>query len=152
MEMMNATATPRLRQMPHWGRVCLNSMLILGVFAMHHVLTGNDGAVAVHHETTSMAAMADDIRTTAGPSHTTTEHPQLLAAADDSGMSMSDCGGIMMLCIAMIIGISAFILLRKAAHDRVLWQLPPPHSYALGSVLAPRQSLSPLQRTAVLRR
>lgn len=149
---MYATEAPRLRPMPHWRRVCLNSFLILGIFAIHNVLTGDDGAMAALHETTAMAATAGDMQTTAGLSHATTAHPQLVAAGDGSGMSMSDCGGLMMLCIAMIGGIGAFIVLRKAAHDRVLWQLPPPHIFALGSVLTPLHNLSPLQRTAVLRR
>lgn len=148
---MYATETPPLGPMPHWGRVCLNSFLILGIFAMHNVLAGDGGAMAAIHETTSMAATAGGMQSTAGPTPAPTAHPQLMAAGDGSGMSMSDCGGLMMLCVAMSIGIGAFIVLRKAALDRILWQLPPPHMYALGSVLAPLQNLSPLQRTAVLR-
>lgn len=148
---MHAMETLRLRPMPHWGRVCLNSCLILGIFAMHHALTGDRGVMAAQHETASMAATASAVQNAAAPTPATTTHSQLMVAGHGSDMSMSDCGGLMMLCIAMSIGMGAFIVLRKAARDRVLWQLPPPQMHALGSVLAPLQNLSPLQRTAVLR-
>ncbi len=140
----------RLRQMPYWGRVCLTSFLILGIFAMHNALTSDHGAMGAHHGTTSMADTGGGAQNAAEPVHATTTHPQLMAV-DDGSLSISDCGGLMMLCIAMSIGTGGLIALRKAALDRILWQLPPPQIFALGSVLAPLQNRSPLQRTAVLR-
>ncbi|WP_423850964.1 hypothetical protein [Aeromicrobium sp.] len=84
----------------------------------------------------SLAAAASAMTTVAEPGHSAPEHQQLVAIADDNGMTLSECGDITMLCIAVMIGISAFDLLRRAARERVL---------------APVQNLSPLQRTAVLR-
>lgn len=69
------------------------------------------------------------------------------------GMSLSECCGLLSLCIAMIMGVGALALalLRRTGRGRVLWQVPPPHTFTLGRTLAPHYSMSPLQRTAVLR-
>ncbi len=74
-------------------------------------------------------------------------------AGHGSGMSMSECCGLLMLCIAIVMGIGALAMARmpRTGRARVLWQRPAPHTVTLGRALAPLFSSSPLQRTAVLR-
>lgn len=85
---MGFVETPRARPMPHRGRSRLNSLLILGIFAMHNVLTGDYGAMAAH-KTTSMAATAISVRKADGPTHATTAPPQIMAAGDGIGISIA---------------------------------------------------------------
>lgn len=136
---MPATAAS-LHTMPSWLRVCLNSCLILGIFAMHHVLVADHPA---HHgEAASVVAvmqadMPHSVGVVEGDGHT--------------GGTMSDCCGLMMLCLAMLVGASAFLLVRRRSSGRVLWQLPLPFRLGGSLRLPPFHGLTPLQRSSILR-
>lgn len=138
MSPMHASAP--LDPMPSWLRVCVNSCLILGILAMFHVLV-DDPAHLPHDATVSSVMQMDS--------------PHSLAAGldldDHPDGATSDCCGLMMLCLAMMIGASAVLVLRRRSSDRVLWERPPP--FRLGTVLRlpPFQGLTPLQRSSILR-
>lgn len=132
---------------PTWQRVIVNSLLILGVVAMHNVLAGDTHSAEGHHG----ASMASSTTAT----QNTTASDTLLTQSSDPGVPpsdpMPDCGGAMALCLAMILGISAYIVIRKRLADRVLWQLPPPVKFASIAPCPPFNSRSPLQRSSILR-
>lgn len=154
---MYSSGTSHPRQLPHWVRLCLNVSLIVGIFAMHNVVTDGDGEFDAHHlgsqgfqaASSAKAASMSAVESTASRVGMTVQ--TLVASNGDMGLSMADCGGLMMLCIAMVLGITAYILLRRRTLDRLLWQLPPPLFTAHGRVIPPFQQLSPLQRSSVLR-
>lgn len=139
-----------------WVRVCLHSLLILGIVGMHSLFIGTTASDAtpsvrdassiaqtpVEHGTMSMSAAHHD--NASGSATSGAEHH------GGSG-TMEDCCGVLMLCLAMITGIGALILMWKRRIDRVLWQLPPPFSFR--DLVRPRPllNLTPLQRSCILR-
>jgi hypothetical protein len=127
--------------MPAWLRVCLNSCLILGIFAMHHVLVAEHPAHHVDSASMSMAVQVDVPHGVAA----------FIEGDGHPAGTMSDCCGLMMLCLAMIVGASAFLVLRRRMRDRVLWQLPPPLRLGDALRLPPLHGLTPLQRSSILR-
>lgn len=134
------SARTKLRQMPPWARVWLSSLLLLGILSMHSAIVSDEGGLVDHHGSISVVESSVS---------------SVLAVGDpngESGLSMSDCGGISMLCLAMIVGASAYIVLRGRAVDRVLWQLPPTVDKAFGRPSGPFEVLSPRERSSVLRR
>lgn len=140
------------RDTPHWSRVCVSALLVLGVVAMANMLGANPDSMALsssHDTALTQHGVA------AAPFHGTEDSAGLPAATVKpplgSGESLSDCFGLVMLCMAMVIGISALLLSRRAPGGHVMWQLPRPHTIALGRAVAPFCSATPLQRTAVLR-
>lgn len=147
---MNIARTTALRRPPHWLRVCLSAFLALGVAGMLNMFMPAPDATALestHSTAISYGSLAEPIATTGSSGH----HLAPVAPTHDSGLSMSDCCGLVMLCMAMIVGIGAFVHARRTSGWRVMWQLPRPHTFSLGSAVAPFYSSTPLQRTAVLR-
>jgi hypothetical protein len=134
------SARTKLRQTPPWARVCLSSLLLLGVLTMHTAIVSDEDGLVDHHG--SISAVESSVSS-------------VIAAGDsngESGLSMSDCAGLSMICLAMIVGASAYIVLRARAVDRVLWQLPPTVDTAFGRPSGPFEVLSPRERSSVLRR
>ena len=126
--------------MPPWARVWLSSLLLLGVLSMHTAIVSDEGGLVDHHG--SISAVESSVSS-------------VIAAGDsngESGLSMSDCGGLSMLCLAMIVGASAYIVLRGRAAERILWQLPLIVGTASGRPSGPFEVLSPRERSSVLRR
>lgn len=62
-----------------------------------------------------------------------------------------DCCGLLMLCLAMIAGVGALIVMWTRRTDRVLWQLPPPFSFRVPVRPNPLLHFTPLQRSCILR-
>lgn len=87
-------------------------------------------------------------------SHTATA-AQAIADPIDGGHghegSMPDCGGLMAMCLALLMSIIAFVAARRTAVFRVLWVRPLPTHVHLGAARAAFEQLTPLQRTAVIR-
>lgn len=126
----------------------INILLVVGVLAMHHLFLGTGEGVGSHHGRSSVSSEVAHAEPAATLSVGST-----MSGAPDGGDTdpLSDCGGLMALCFAMILGISAYIVLRKRLVDRVLWQLPPPTEHVRVVVIAPFERRSPLQRSSVLR-
>lgn len=143
---------------PRWVQVCLSSLLIAGIFAMHNFPAYDHDGHGTQEMTESVVHAASSVTVAAVATAGSVSHHAesairvVVAAGGDMGLSMSDCGGLMMLCMAMMLGISAYILIRKRMFDRLLWQLPPPQFTVFGRVTPPFQRLTPLQRSSVLRR
>lgn len=145
------------RDNPHWTHVCISALVVLGVVAMLNMFGAAPESMAMptvqSHETVQSHG------TVAG-SHDSNLHVAAVAAVaaaaavvptPDGGMSMSDCCGLTALCLAMIAGISALLIARRPSGGRVMWQIPRPRAVTLGRAVTPFFSVSPLQRTAVLR-
>lgn len=126
-----------------WLRVLFVAALVLGLFAMHHVLTSQIDGMSADHAGAQMAASAD-----AGMQMSAVSHDE--GHGDDGAEGMPECGGLMLLCVAMIIGVGALIMLRLRT-DRVLWQLPPPTTIVHALRIPAFSSLTPLERSCVLR-
>jgi hypothetical protein len=136
---------------PHWMRMCVHSFLILSVFAMHNVLVSDGGQLTSHHEqsmatTESVAAMGSAASSGDDPA-------QAVAPKGGHGPlgEMSNCCGLLMLCLAMIMGVGALLFVRRKVGERVLWRIPPPSR--LVDVLRPPpfQGLTPFERSSILR-
>lgn len=132
-------------------RVCVHSFVILGIFAMHNVLVGGGDQMIAHHATPLAAAESSMV--TAPSALGTADEMQAVERGDGHGMSgeSSDCCGILMLCVAMIMGVGALLLIRRKVAERVLWQLPPPSRLIDLVRVPPFQGLTPFQRSSILR-
>ena len=126
--------------MPPWARVWLGSLLLLGILSIHSAIVSDEGGFVDHHG--SVSVLETSMVSGIDPG----------ASNGESGLSMSDCGGIAMLCLAMIVGVSAYIVLRNRSLDRVLGQITPILGTAFGRPSGPFEALSPRERSSVLRR
>lgn len=147
---MRATGLETSTPMPHWLRICVHSAVIVGIFAMHQMMVGQIDSPVSHHVTTVAPAHSSP----AVDGHfegSQPADPAVVHSDDDSQGVMSDCCGLMMLCLSMLAGVGAFIFIRRRSADRVMWQLPPPTTFGISLRLPPFQSLTPLQRTSILR-
>ncbi len=64
---------------------------------------------------------------------------------------MSDCSGLMAMCVAMLVSFAAFIGWPRAASLWVLWQRPPPTFIRMGQVREAFLVMPTRQRTTVIR-
>lgn len=141
-----------LHQMPRLVRLCVGSMLMVGVLAMHTVISTDDIGSMTHHSAMAAADAAAASSTVAVSAPHVADLPSVSAIGGALGSSMADCGGLGILCLAMIVGLSAYIILRRRGLDLLLWQLPPPQRIVLGHPRTPFQAQDPRERTSVLRR
>lgn len=146
MTVMNAPDPRRDRRVPHVLRLVLCLGLAFGIFAMHEMLTGTDDSGSNHRA----AAMVDTA------SHAMAAAPSLVQLGDDmapdpGGSGLAGCCGIVMICVSMLVGLGALLILRARGTGRILWQLPPPHRAGLALRIPQFCSLTPLQRSSVLR-
>lgn len=139
-------------QAPHWTRVCVHSVLIVGIFAMHNLLAGDGDQLTPHHATPMSATQSDAAM---GPAAVDADHDQLQLAEHGDGHGplgpLSDCCGLLVLCLSMIVGAGALLFIRSKSVERVLWQLPPPSHLREVLRASPFQRLTPLQRSSILR-
>ena len=145
---MTASRSLPTREAPKGLRLGVNLLLILGVLAMHHLFLGGGEDAASHHDSTASSTVAAQVAPVAAVLNATADVVHEGGITDDP---VSDCGGLMAFCMAMLLGVSAYIVLRKRLADRVLWQLPPPTNLVPAAVLALFDTRSPPQRIAVLR-
>ncbi len=137
---------------PRWLLAGLAPALILGIIAMHSLL-----AQAPTSEHTGMAAVSPATSTSSehGATHPESSMTAAAIAPDDGGHGqegpMPDCGGLMVMCMAMLVAAAAYVALRRGALHRVLWKRPLPIKVRFGTVRAAFEQLTPLQRTAVIR-
>jgi hypothetical protein len=141
------------RQAPVWARRWFSALLIVGIVAMFNSMVADSQAAGTASHSMTLTPLSAHVPGTATSDVTETQASPAATSHVSSGWSMAECCGLLTLCIAMILGIGALALARshRTSLGRVLWQLPPPHTFSLGRALAPSFSLSPLQRTAVLR-
>lgn len=135
-----------------WLLVALSAVLVVGVVAMHSLVlrpaTVTPTAGADHSH--AAATASSDMAVAQGVDHTGGA-ADLGGHGEHGGGLLEGCDGLLAMCLAMLVGLAAFLLLRERVLRRVLWQLPPPTAIRLGLVRVAHQSLSPLQRTTVLR-
>ena len=125
--------------------VCLG--LVFGIFAMHEMVTSTSEGDSGHHATVVTAA-AHDMGSAAATAMVQVGHN---VAPNHGENDLTGCCGLAMLCMAMLIGLGALLVLRSRGTNRVLWQLPPPARVGRSLRLAAFGSLTPLQRSSVLR-
>lgn len=134
-----------------WLMVLLAPALVVGIVAMHSVLAQPPGesdmapmaAAAALHVDMHGDVPAGEVSSTVGRS------PGGEHGTERGGMS--DCGGLMTMCMALLVSVAALLLGRDGGSRWVLWQLPPPSLLRLGHVRDAFQALTPRQRTAVIR-
>lgn len=129
-------------------RLGINVLLILGVLAMHHLFLGGGEDAVSHHDSAGTSSVAAQVAPVAAALEATADVVHEGGVTEDP---LSDCSGLMALCMGMLLGVSAFIVLRKRLADRVLWQLPPPTNLVPAAVLASFNLRSPPQRSSLLR-
>ena len=135
---MNVART-RLQQMPPWARLWPSALLLLGVLSMHTAIASDEGGLIPHHETISVAQSVDV------PSFVPLQ-------GGASCLSAADCGGMAMVCLAVIAAAGAYVVLRGRVVDRVLRQLPSQPGMTYGRPSGPFELRSPRERSSVLRR
>lgn len=134
------SARTKLRQMPPWALVWLSSVLLLGILSMHSAIVSDGGGLIDHHGSISGVESSVSSVISVGDLN------------NESGLSISDCGGIAMLCLTMIAGASAYIVLRGRAADQVFWQVAPTIKMAFARPSGPFETRNPRERSSVLRR
>lgn len=142
---------PRVEAMPRGPRAALNILIIIGVFAMHNLLLSSGGEAQAHHEMLPMSEAAGGTVHDAATGAVAIVKVVKVSSIDDMNGAMSDCGGLIALCLAMILGVSAYIVLRRRLAERVLWQLPPPTAGPALHTIPAFNCRSPLERSSILR-
>ena len=147
-------AHTKLQQAPPLARLWLSSLLLLGVLSMHGAIVSDEGGLVDHHGAISAVQSSAAAIAVAGDFVTNgVDVPDLVPLQDgEPGLSMSDCGGIVLLCLVMIVGTSAYVLLRGRAAHRVTWHLAPTAAMTLGGTCPPFEVMNPRERSSVLRR
>ncbi|MEG9224903.1 hypothetical protein [Aeromicrobium sp. Sec7.5] len=126
-------------------------LVVLGLVAMHSLMTLDEGHAASH---SSQVAQVGDPMTGDGHGHGSAAHATTADAGGDHGAPADDrgCGPLMAMCIAMLVSIAiGVVLVRARGLRRVIEQLPVPTMITLGWERPAWQSLTPRQRTSVLR-
>ena len=126
---------------------------------MHSLLTGVPESHGGHAGSTSDTAASTSITsheehpaaTTATVAMDSTHAPAGGGGEHEPKDTMGDCGGLVAMCLALLVSFAGLLMARAKATDRVLWQLPPAALVRIGTVRRALETLSPLQRTAILR-
>lgn len=147
---MNVRSTSQARPL---GRrmvlALLASALTLGVVAMHSMLVTphDDGASSAFAAAAQAQADSADRFETAHGDAGADHHPE------GGGLTSmaADCGPLLATCIALLLSIAGFLTVRRGRSRRVLWQRDRALRIQTGTSQPPRDLLTPLQRTAVLR-
>lgn len=135
---------------PRWLLMVMAPALVIGIIAMHsllvqsspeaHTMPGRDAAAA-----TSQSGHAP----VAANAVTVPER------GDDGGHGteggMSDCSGLMAICLALLVSFAGLAFWARGRLDLVLWQRPRATLIRLGTIRAAFETLTTLQRTTVLR-
>lgn len=146
IKVMNVRNAPTSRGVPRVLRIVLCLGLVFGIFAMHEIFTGESATAVGHHMAVSDASAP----------HVTDTLSAVAQRGDDTapelgGNDLSGCCGIVVLCMAMLGGLGALLILRSRGHHRVLWELPRPIRTGRSLRVPQFSSLTPLQRSSVLR-
>lgn len=131
-------------------------LVVLGLVAMHSLMTLDEGHATSHNTSVALAAapVTGDDHEEAGSSHQGAGHAKAADADGDHGAPAHDlgCGPLMAMCIAMLVAVAiAVFLIRARGLQRIIEQIPVPTMITLGWERPAWQSLTPLQRTTVLR-
>jgi hypothetical protein len=139
--------------MPPWVQIWLSLLLSFGILSMHSAIASDDSGPVDHHGSISIAERSASSIATLGDTFKHVAEAADLAPqpAGESGLSASDCGGLAAVCLSMLVGASAYVMLRGRAVNNVLWQLSP-EFHTIGHPRAPMEPRSPRERTSVLRR
>lgn len=136
----------------------LAPVLILGIIGMHSMLVGGPDshgaeAGATSHAIVSTSALSHDDQVTQVP--TAGASTDITPAGDgddhDPQGAMGDCSGLVAMCLALLASIAGLLIAKARGTGRVLWQLPPAPLTRIGGARRALESLSPLQRTTILR-
>jgi len=131
-------------------RVCLHSVLMLGIVGMHGLHVGTAAAPPVHH--ISIVGEMPSEHEVSSPRVVGGTAMDAVAAKHHGGTGPAeDCCGVLMLCLAMVAGLGSLILMWWRRVGRVLWQLPPPFSFRDLPRPHPLLDFTPLQRSCILR-
>lgn len=134
-----------------WLMVLLAPALVVGIVAMHSVLAQPPGESDMALMAPAAALHVDmPGHVPAGEVSSTVGHSPGGEHGTERG-GMSDCSGLMTMCMALLVSVAALLLGRDVGSRWVLWQLPPPGVLRLGHVRDAFQALTPRQRTAVIR-
>lgn len=144
MLLMNSTGPRLSAQVPHWRRACVHAAVVVGIFAMHQLLAGQAHGPSAPHG-------GMDMTSTAAPAQHASTQPAVEPLSGDSEGVLSDCGALVALCFAVIVGIGAVIVFRRWMSERVLWHLPPPIRILAALSVPPFHGLSPRHRNFLLR-
>jgi hypothetical protein len=142
---------------PSWVMALLAPALIVGIVFMHSLLL----------EPSSASAHQSHARTASTVTQAARAHPSDAAdqahASDSAGRGatdpmgqgneggMSDCSGLMAICLALLVSFAALIGRPRGASRWVLWLRPPPSLIRLGTLRVAFADMTPRQRTTVIR-
>ncbi len=125
--------------------VVVAAALAIGIIGMHSALA----VPADSSHGTAHSAMA-----TVTSMHADAAHAPAADGSDDShhgALNGSHCGGLMAVCFMLLVGLGAFLMVRRGRLHRILWRIPAPHLLTLGFASSSFEPLSPLRRTCILR-
>jgi hypothetical protein len=147
-ERLNASFSPR------WLMALLAPALVLGIVLMHSLLLepASGGEHDVHDVHDQMVSVTT-------PAHHADSTQAVAAASQDGGDpmghgtegGMSDCSGLMAMCLALLVSFVALIGWPRGVFRWVLWQRPPPTTVRLGTLRDAFEAMTARQRTTVIR-
>ncbi|WP_311210056.1 MULTISPECIES: hypothetical protein [unclassified Aeromicrobium] len=146
--MSNASAARPATTRHGWLLLVLAPALIVGIVLMHSLMSAPaiGGMSAMDDSMTSMAMTHPAAATHAAVSPTGADAPM----GHGTG-GMPDCGGLMIMCLALLVSALALAAWRRGPSTRVLWQQARPTLVHLGSMRGTFEALTPRQRTTVIR-
>ena len=118
-------------------------MLILGVLAMHVLLTTPQGP-------SPMPSVSVATQVHGAIDVPESGEPRAVDGLRESSMA-DDCGDLLAACLALLLTIAGLLRWRRNRTRRVLWLRPHPTLVRIGALRAPLDRLTPLERTTVLR-
>lgn len=149
--MSNPAARSEASVGPRWLMALLAPALVLGIVLMHSLLLepASGGEHDVHAQTTSATTPAHHADSTQAAAVASQDGGDPMGHGTEGGMS--DCSGLMAMCLALLVSFVALIGWPRGVFRWVLWQRPPPTSVRLGTLRDAFEAMTARQRTTVIR-
>lgn len=136
---------------PRWLMALLAPVLVLGIVLMHSLLLepASGGEHDVHPQMASMTMPAHHADSTQAAAVPGQDGGDPMGHGTEGGMS--DCSGLMAMCLALLVSFVALIGWPRGVFRWVLWQRPAPTSVRLGTLRDAFEAMTARQRTTVIR-
>ena len=151
--MMQPTARAEASVSLRWLMAMLAPALILCTVLMDTLVLGpaSGGQHTARAQMASSSTSADHADTVQAAMVASPDGGDPMPMGPGTEGGMSDCGGLVAMCLALLISFVALFGWPRGAFPWVLWQRPPPTSVRLGTLRDAFEAMTARQRTTVIR-